>query len=91
MSIVVWTSPKYLIGESYGTTRVSGLALALQQSHYMYLNGVVLVSPTEIGIRRAGPVQDALYLPYYAATAWHHDVRGPADVHADVRQLRGQA
>jgi carboxypeptidase C (cathepsin A) len=67
-----WTSPKYLIGESYGTTRVSGLALALQQSHYMYLNGVVLVSPTEIGIRRAGPVQDALYLPYYAATAWHH-------------------
>lgn len=32
-----WTSPKYVIGESYGTTRVSGLALQLQSSHYMYL------------------------------------------------------
>src|ERR1044071_2801815 len=32
-----WTSPKYLIGESYGTTRVSGLALALQNPHWMYL------------------------------------------------------
>jgi hypothetical protein len=58
-----WTSPKYLIGESYGTTRVSGLALELQNAHYMYLNGVVLVSPTEIGIKREGPVADALTLP----------------------------
>src|SRR5690606_29702359 len=39
-----WASPKYLIGESYGTTRVSGLALELQSSHWMYLNGVILVS-----------------------------------------------
>jgi len=41
-----WASPKFLIGESYGTTRVSGLALELQNSQWMYLNGVVLVSPT---------------------------------------------
>lgn len=34
-----WASPKYLIGESYGTTRVSGLALELQNAHWMYLNG----------------------------------------------------
>ncbi|MFT7485876.1 MAG: carboxypeptidase C (cathepsin A), partial [Candidatus Paceibacteria bacterium] len=67
-----WTSPKYLIGESYGTTRVSGLAGELQGSHWMYLNGVVLVSPTEMGIERDGPVAQALYLPYYAATAWFH-------------------
>ena len=72
-----WTSPKYIIGESYGTTRVSGLALELQNSHYIYMNGVVLVSPTEIGIKREGPVQDALYLPYYAATAWHHGQLAP--------------
>ncbi len=39
-----WASPKYLIGESYGTTRVSGLALELQNAQWMYLNGVVLVS-----------------------------------------------
>ena len=68
-----WTSPKFLIGESYGTTRVSGLAGRLQRSHWMYLNGVVLVSPTGLGIDRDGPVSDALNLPYYAATAWYHE------------------
>lgn len=67
-----WTSPKYLIGESYGTNRVSGLAQRLQGSHWMYLNGVVLVSPTPLGVERDGPVGDALKLPYYAATAWYH-------------------
>jgi carboxypeptidase C (cathepsin A) len=45
-----WTSPKYLIGESYGTTRVSGLASRLQRSQWMFLNGVILVSPTSLGI-----------------------------------------
>ncbi|MFT5285025.1 MAG: carboxypeptidase C (cathepsin A) [Planctomycetota bacterium] len=72
-----WTSPKYLIGESYGTTRVSGLAGALQSSEWMYLNGVVLVSPTGLGIKREGPVRDALYLPYFAATAWYHKQLAP--------------
>jgi carboxypeptidase C (cathepsin A) len=67
-----WLSPKYLIGESYGTTRVSGLANALQNTHWMYLNGVILVSPTELGIKRDGIVADALSLPYYTATAWYH-------------------
>lgn len=67
-----WLSPKYLIGESYGTTRVSGLALELQNSHWMYLNGVILVSPTEIGIERGGPVEIANRLPYFAAAAWYH-------------------
>jgi len=67
-----WNSPKYLIGESYGTTRVSGLAKELQNNHWMYLNGVILVSPTGLGIKRDGPVNEALSLPYYAATAWHH-------------------
>ena len=69
-----WLSPKYLIGESYGTTRVSGLALELQQFQWMSLNGVVLVSPTELGIERSGPVDIASRLPYYAATAWYHKV-----------------
>ena len=67
-----WNSPKYLIGESYGTTRVSGLSLELQQSHWMYLNGVILVSPTGLGIDRDGPVGAANRLPYYAAAAWYH-------------------
>ena len=67
-----WLSPKYLIGESYGTTRVSGLALELQNNQWMYLNGVVLVSPTEIGLDREGPVEIANRLPYFAAAAWYH-------------------
>lgn len=74
-----WLSPKYLIGESYGTTRVSGLALELQNSHWMYLNGVILVSPTEIGIERDGPVEIANRLPYFAAAAWYHKML-PADL-----------
>lgn len=67
-----WSSPKYLIGESYGTTRVSGLSLALQNRQWMYLNGVILVSPTGLGIDRDGPVAAANRLPYYAAAAWYH-------------------
>lgn len=74
-----WTSPKYLIGESYGTTRVSGLAHELQSAQWMYINGVVLVSPTDIGIERNGPVKAANRLPYFAATAWHHE-KLPADL-----------
>ncbi len=67
-----WRSPKFLIGESYGTTRVSGLALALQRKQWMYVNGVILVSPTDIGIKREGPVKAANRLPYFAASAWYH-------------------
>jgi len=67
-----WQSPKYLIGESYGTTRVSGLALELQNSQWMYLNGVILVSPTDLGIPRDGVVDAANRLPYFAAAAWFH-------------------
>ncbi|HMR92692.1 MAG TPA: carboxypeptidase [Chitinophagaceae bacterium] len=74
-----WASPKYLIGESYGTTRVSGLALELQESQWMYLNGVILVSPTDLGIQRSAPVSAALRLPYFAATAWYHK-KLPADL-----------
>lgn len=76
-----WTSPKYLIGESYGTTRVSGLALDLQNNHWMYLNGVILVSPTELGIEQGTNVNDALHIPYYTAAAWYHK-KLPADLQA---------
>lgn len=74
-----WASPKYLIGESYGTTRVSGLALQLQNAQWMYLNGVILVSPTTLGIERGAASGAALKLPYFAATAWYHKML-PADL-----------
>lgn len=69
-----WASPKFLIGESYGTTRVSGLAHELQNNQWMFINGVILVSPTELGIERDGPVEAANRLPYFAAAAWYHKV-----------------
>lgn len=70
-----WTSPKYLKGESYGTTRVGGLARRLQSAHWMFINGVILVSPTGMGLQPPAmtPRSEILKLPYYAATAWYHD------------------
>lgn len=82
-----WRSPKYLIGESYGTTRVSGLALELQNRQWMYLNGVILVSPTDIGIERNGPVKAANRLPYFAATAWYHKKLDPELQNKDLTEL----
>jgi carboxypeptidase C (cathepsin A) len=84
-----WRSPKYLIGESYGTTRVSGLAGELQNSHWMYLNGVILVSPTGLGMEPAGPSprSEALKLPYYAATAWYHEQLPDALQNRDLQDL----
>ncbi len=70
-----WLSPKYLIGESYGGTRVSGLAYALQGQQWMYLNGVILVSPADYKVFNSDPsISSALNLPYMTAAAWHHKV-----------------
>ncbi|WP_144212369.1 S10 family peptidase [Shewanella donghaensis] len=82
-----WRSPKYLIGESYGTTRVSGLALELQNRQWMYVNGVILVSPTDIGIERKGPVKAANRLPYFAAAAWYHKALGSELQQADLAEF----
>jgi carboxypeptidase C (cathepsin A) len=68
-----WLSPKYLIGESYGGTRVSGLALELQESQWMYLNGVIMVSPADYKFFESDPaISSALNLPYFTAAAWYH-------------------
>ncbi|MFT5672858.1 MAG: carboxypeptidase C (cathepsin A), partial [Polaribacter sp.] len=49
-----WLSPKYIIGESYGGTRVMQLAKELQSKQWMYLNGVIMVSPADYKIIRSG-------------------------------------
>jgi len=75
-----WESPKYLIGESYGGTRVMGLSLALQNQQWMYLNGVIMVSPADYKtLRTGGPVSSSLNLPYFTAAAWYHK-QLPADL-----------
>ena len=86
-----WRSPKYLIGESYGTTRVSGLSLELQSRHWMYLNGVILVSPTGLGIDRDGPVGAANRIPYFAAAAWYQKAL-PSDLQSkDLLEVLSEA
>ena len=68
-----WLSPKFLIGESYGGTRVSGLALELQERQWMYLNGVIMVSPADYKYFESDPaISSALNLPYFTAAAWYH-------------------
>ncbi len=78
-----WTSPKFLIGESYGTTRAAGLSGHLQERLGMYLNGLMLVSCIlNFQTAHFGPgndLPDVLFLPTYTATAWYHR-RLPADL-----------
>ena len=76
-----WTSPKFLIGESYGTTRAAGLAGYLQERHGLYLNGIMLVSSI-LNFQTASfdPGNDLpyiLFLPSYTATAWYHKKLAP--------------
>ena len=83
-----WRSPKYIIGESYGGTRVMGLSLALQNQQWMYLNGVIMVSPADYKvIREDGPVSGALNLPYYTAAAWHHKALAPELQNKDLTEI----
>ena len=68
-----WQSPKYIIGESYGGTRVMGLAAELQNRQWMYLNGVIMVSPADYKVLRTdSALSSSLNLPYFTAAAWFH-------------------
>jgi carboxypeptidase C (cathepsin A) len=74
-----WTSPKYLLGESYGTTRGAAIINYLRERRSLNFNGLILVSvATDIeGIAADVPGNDrpyALYLPAYAAVAWYQKV-----------------
>jgi len=76
-----WGSPKYLIGESYGTTRAAGLSLHLQEKHDIFLNGIMLVSLAvdlqTLSFDPGNELPYALFLPTYAATAWYHKALAP--------------
>jgi len=78
-----WTSPKFLAGESYGTTRAAGLSGYLQQRYGMYLNGIILISSI-LNFQTAefdtgNDLPYILYLPTYTAIAWFHK-KLPADL-----------
>jgi len=71
-----WASPKFIIGESYGTTRAAGLSDYLQERYGFYVNGIILVSSIlDFSTARFAPGNDRpypLFLPTYTAAAWYH-------------------
>lgn len=86
-----WASPKFLIGESYGTTRAGGLSGYLQDRHGIFLNGIMLISAVlnfqthdfEIG----NDLPYSTFLPTYAATAWYHQCLEPGLQEKPLREL----
>src|SRR5580704_5603955 len=80
-----WNSPKYIFGESYGTTRSAVLADILENNKSIDINGVILLSQifnftTDIDAANANPGVDLPYelaLPTFAATAWYHKKVSP--------------
>jgi carboxypeptidase C (cathepsin A) len=73
-------SPKFVAGESYGTTRAGGLAHHLQTRYGMYLNGLMLISAVldfaTLDFNTGNDLPYALYLPTYAAIAHYHGMLG---------------
>lgn len=71
-----WSSPKYVLGESYGGLRAGGLAEVLQERYKMYLNGIVLVSAvldfSTLDFATNNDLPYELFLPSYTAAAWKH-------------------
>ena len=76
-----WSSPKFIVGESYGTTRAAGLSDYLQEQHGIYLNGIALVSSVldfqSISFDPGNNLPFSLYLPTYTAAAWYHQRLAP--------------
>jgi len=84
-----WGSPKFLAGESYGTTRAAGLSGYLQQRYGMYLNGIILISAI-LNFQTAefdtgNDLPYILYLPTYTAIAWYHK-KLPSDLQGDLQK-----
>jgi carboxypeptidase C (cathepsin A) len=84
-----WASPKFLIGESYGTTRSAELAGVLQHRHQIYLNGIVLLSSVAFA-NWGGDDRSIFFLPTYTMTAWYHHLL-PSDLQGESAEAVAQA
>ena len=88
-----WDAPKFLAGESYGTTRAAALAQHLQDHVGMALNGVVLISSVlnfqTLAPSEANDLPYALFLPTYTATAFYHQ-KLPTELQRDLPQTLAQ-
>ncbi|MEE8104629.1 MAG: peptidase S10 [Planctomycetota bacterium] len=89
-----WSSPKFLAGESYGTTRAASLADHLQQRYGFYLSGVVLISSVlnfqTIRADTGNDLPSVLFLPGYTATAFYHG-RLEKELQSDLKTTLAQA
>ncbi len=89
-----WSSPKYLIGESYGTMRSAGLAGELQERHGIELNGIVLISSVldylTKGYASGNDLPYVIFLPTFTATAWYHH-KLPPDLQGDFAKAIQEA
>lgn len=85
-----WLSPKFLIGESYGTTRSAELAGVLQERHQMYLSGIVLVSTVAFANWGADD-RSEYFLPTYTTTAWYHHLLQPDLQNLTIEQVAEKA
>lgn len=89
-----WNSPKFILGESYGTTRAAGLSGYLQSRYNMYLNGIILVSSVlnfqTISFASGNDQPYIFFLPTYATTAWYHKRLSPELESKTVEQIGRQ-
>jgi len=85
-----WASPKYLFGESYGTTRSAELSGVLQNRHEIYLNGIVLLSSVAFSNFGADD-RSVFFLPTYITSAWYHHLVAPDLQKLTVDQIAEKA
>jgi carboxypeptidase C (cathepsin A) len=89
-----WGSPKFLAGESYGTTRAAALSQRLLEDGGIYLNGITLISSVlnfeTISFARGNDLPYALFLPSFTAAAWYHK-KLPKDLQGDLEKAIGES
>jgi len=90
-----WTSPKFIAGESYGTTRAAGLSGYLQDNYNMYLSGITLISSVLnfqlIDFKNGNDMPYIYFLPTYANTAQYYHKLGPELQNLPVAELTKKA
>ncbi len=89
-----WASPKFLAGESYGTTRSAALSERLLENDGIYLNGITLISSVlnfeTLLPSRGNDLPYALFLPSFTAAAWYHK-KLPKDLQGDLEKAIGES
>jgi carboxypeptidase C (cathepsin A) len=85
-----WASPKFLLGESYGTTRSAQLSQVLQHRHEIYLNGIALISSVAFGNWGADD-RTRFFLPSMVCAAWYHHLLPPDLQKLPIEQVAQKA